>query len=219
MYEYELKLLGNPVDLEATVDKFLKNTTVLSDRTYKFSTVYLDTADRVFQKAGYSLRYRPENPQSGHPASVELKQLTGGQDEGISKRLELTNRKGKTFLSLYFNLLANPNYPKALDKPQFDAPLPIFETVVVRREVKALVDIDGASYLVEAAYDSIEYVREGQVIGTETEVEFELKDPEAPVASIVNWFDNNIITESVTKTYDSKATRAQNQINNLVLAA
>ena len=189
-----MKLLGTPQQLQNTLDKFKSKVPLIKSRTVDFTTDYF------------------------YKQNVELKELSGGKEDGISKRIEITERNGGSFTSLYFNLLARPDYPNQALKP---SPLfleRIFQTSVVRDEEEFELTLpNGRVIQIESAFDQIKYIdKDGIMVGSDNELEFEihnLKDID-DMKAFVDWFDKVIYSEcECEKFFGSKAQRARRFIS------
>jgi inorganic triphosphatase YgiF len=216
MYEYEFKFLGAYDNLKKLSDAFLHKTVNQNVREYLFFTYYYDTKDEEFAKKGFSLRFRPKNLD--FPPVVDLKQV-GGEEEGISKRIELTakdlTKKDVSFLSLYFNLLSRRDYPDNVNKPRPSNLKVVFATEVFRKEVQAEIEDLGE---VELALDKVKFLDEkGDEVGTDCELEIEIKSKNPSIKKYKSWFNKhfkNIYSDyKVSLSTQSKAFRAKELLN------
>lgn len=218
MTEYEVKLLGERVALTKIFDYFCKAAPVKRNRNYAFNTYYLDTPDKDFLNAGYSLRHRTGVFEIGKDSGTELKALTGSIGM-VSARLEI-EEAGSCPLDNYYRLKRREDYPTdAPDIPRGKLAID-FATSVRRVERRAYAKINNQMILIEAALDDIAYLKpqeQGEELfdallmpcGHEHELEFELKtdcDPDM----FFNWISQNVIRDvPIQVTTQSKALRGR----------
>ncbi len=63
------------------------------------------------------------------------------------------------------------------------------------------------------ALDHMEFLKRDKLYGTENELEFEIKSPDADLAAVTQWFKQNILAGSPAKlTGSSKAKRARRHL-------
>lgn len=223
--EYELKFLGHPADLRSAYRNFMNAAESLRDRHYSFNTYYLDSSGRM-HSSGYSIRHRVGQLEINSPPNTEIKALEG-ETQGVSARLEI-GENGPDPMKNYFNLMARDEYPKPAPKLAPQNLRITFATAARRSERRALVELCGKPWIIEAALDDIAYLwNEGDTgpdlydcvlfpCGQEHELEMELKpvNPRQRVTEEVlgqfrAWVAGNVVAESgkLTPTTQSKALR------------
>lgn len=200
-HEVELKFLGTEGELTEELNRLLSGAKVWSDITYKFASHYFDTARRDFLRAGFVLRYRPDSAH--YVNNVEIKQL--GYD---LKRIEVAAH-GYNFLSNYFNLLADEDYPTTAPKPSVRDLEEISVVECVRREIFAEIDTGNKKPMkVEFALDQVDYQNpQRKTLGRDTELEIELK--QGTVSQFVKWASK----ASLPRGIESKAIRSFRHLN------
>ena len=218
MIEYEVKLLGERVALRKIFDYFRKAAPPKRNRNYAFNTYYLDTPDKDFFNAGYSLRHRTGVFEIGKDSGTELKALTGAIGM-VSARVEI-EEAGSCPLDNYYRLKKRGDYPSdAPDIPRGKLRID-FATSVRRVERQAYVRINNQMVLIEGALDDVAYLAPEEYgddlfdalllsYHKEHELEFELKtdcDPDM----FFKWVSENCIKDvPVQVTTESKALRGR----------
>lgn len=217
--EYEVKLLGEQNALIGILRRFNAATQHNRDRCYSFNTYYLDCKG-AFRRAGYSFRHRMHSIEIDVTPASELKAISGSLGQ-VSKRLEI-RQQGLDPTENYNRMACQANYPN--DAPMLKDPTFAidFATAQTRVESRRMVEIGHRYVLVEAALDSITYMRNEGRSGdhwldtqlmparAEHELEFELKtsQDDETAEMFFDWVCKHIVyTTPIEITQISKSER------------
>lgn len=210
IHEREVKIIGPLSALTQAFNNISKNITTTSDTYYTFTTTYMDTPDRVLQRQGYTLRYRPN--RNRFPPCIELKQIDGADGE-VSERIEIGVRiRDAEFLSLYFNLLSNPDVrEQGIIVPYYTKLNPIYEIQADRHEVGGVILTNDRAITIETALDNVRYLKDGNIIGRDNELEIEDKNPTNEAQQILAFAKSRVTKDvpGVEYTTLSKSSRAR----------
>lgn len=182
MIEHELKITGNPQELQSIVKTFMSHTKSHRDRHYSFNTYYLDTPDFKLYRSGWSLRHRTGAMEIGKTSGTELKAVEGCIGN-ITARLEIGCRGDDPKENLK-TILRHTNCP---DLPclKNDGLSVVFATAVRRLERQVMFTED---VMIESALDDMQVLRAVETTGSglfdvvlwnvgdiQHELEFEIK--------------------------------------------